>query len=97
MAESLAAAAEMMAAFGMANLNVAPSLRSRHTEGKAIDMAISWSGVLIIEDNNKKTLTIRSFPKDGMNKELHEVGKIFGVIKYRGGISDKPHWSSDGR
>ncbi|RRZ91005.1 peptidoglycan-binding domain-containing protein [Erwinia sp. 198] len=95
--KSLAAAAEMVAAFGMTNLNVAPSLRSRHTEGKAIDMAISWSGILIIEDNNKKKLTIRSFPKDGMNKELHEVGKTFGVIKYRGGISDKPHWSSDGR
>lgn len=96
-AKSLTAAEEMVIAFGMANLNVAPSLRSRHTEGKAIDMNISWSGVLIIKDNNKKSVTIRSFPKDGMNKELHDVAETFSVIKYRGGVSDKPHWSSDGR
>lgn len=60
-------------------------------------MDISWLGELIINDKNGNTISIKSFPKDGMNKELHQVGKTYGVIKYHGGIKDKPHWSSDGR
>lgn len=48
---------------------------------------------------NKKgeDVLIKTFPKDGMNTELHTVGKSFGIIKYHGGSKDRPHWSTDGR
>ena len=95
--ESVKAASEMVSAYGMQNLKVAPALNSRHTEGRAIDMNISWAGVLTVADKDKKKVTIKTSPKDGMNKELHQVGKTYGVIKYHGGAKDKPHWSDDGR
>jgi hypothetical protein len=38
-----------------------------------------------------------STPKDGMNEDLHVVGKGYGVIKFLLGAVDKPHWSSNGK
>ncbi len=81
----------------MTGLNVAPSLKSRHTEGNAIDMNISWMGDLKIKNKKGEDVLIKTFPKDGMNTELHTVGKSFGIIKYHGGSKDRPHWSTDGR
>lgn len=95
--KSLQEATSMVAAFGMNRLHVAPALRSRHTEGNAIDMNISWFGDLKIREKNNKIVIIRIPPYDGMNNDLHHVAKIYGVIKYHGGIKDRPHWSSDGR
>ena len=71
-----------------------PALTSRHTEGKAIDMDISWAAKeLTITDGAGKSVTIKSGNKDGSNTGLQTVGKSYGVIKLG---SDPPHWSSDG-
>lgn len=94
---SMLAAKQMVSAFGMSGLNVAPALQSRHTEGNAIDMNISWQGVLNIRNKSGNIVSITSSPKDGMNTDLHAVGATYGVIKFRGGSKDKPHWSTDGR
>ncbi|WP_241647203.1 peptidoglycan-binding domain-containing protein [Rosenbergiella metrosideri] len=94
--QSIVAAKEMVKAYGMTNLNVAPSLTSRHTEGYAIDMLLTWHGNIEIKDRKGKPCKITSLPHDGMNKELHIISQSFGVIKYHGGNKDKPHWSIDG-
>ena len=96
-AKSLREANAMVAAYGMTGLNVAPALRSRHTEGSAIDMNISWTGDLHITDKNNNEVIIRTPPRDGMNTELHQIGRSYDVIKFHGGARDKPHWSTDGR
>ena len=72
----------------------APALVSRHTEGKAIDMSISWTGtVLTIKNGAGKDVTIKHGVKSGGNHELHKVGQSYHVIKL---VGDPPHWSSDG-
>jgi hypothetical protein len=71
-----------------------PALTSRHIEGKAIDMDISWSSKdLTMKDAAGKDVTISSNPKSGGNTDLQAVGKSYGVIKL---VSDPPHWSTDG-
>ncbi len=71
-----------------------PALASRHTEGKAIDMDISWTTPdLTITDGAGKSVTIKTGLKNGSNAELHKVGASYAVIKL---LSDPPHWSSDG-
>jgi len=71
-----------------------PVIDSRHTEGKAIDMDVSWiTPELKIKDGAGKDVTIKTGMKDGSNTELHKVGKSYDVIKL---ASDPPHWSSDG-
>jgi len=82
--------------FGMQRLGVAPALDSQHTRKLAVDMSVSWSGTLTIKDKNDKSVTVKSSPATGMNKDLHAVGKTYGVIKYNAGGEDKPHWSSTG-
>ncbi len=97
-AESIKAASAMVSAYGMNALHVAPALRSRHTERKAIDMTITWSAKeLTIKDASGADVKIDTSPKTGMNTKLHEVGASYGVIKFWKGASDKPHWSTDGR
>jgi Putative peptidoglycan binding domain len=85
------AAQEMVKLFGIVH---EPALTSRHIEGKAIDMTISWSGDLKIKNRKGDEVTIKSSPRNGQNKELQQVGKSYGVIKL---VSDPPHWSSDGK
>ena len=71
-----------------------PALASRHTEGLAIDMNISWSGTLTIVDSRGHSVAIAGMPRTGAgNAELHAVGESYGVQKLR---TDAPHWSSDG-
>lgn len=96
-AASIQAAAAMVAAYGMTALQVAPALRSRHTERKAIDMTISWGGTITVKDASDNDIEIDTQPRTGMNAKLHEVGASYGVIKFWKGASDKPHWSVDGR
>lgn len=89
---SRAAAAAMVDAFWLAHR---PSLSSRHIEGRAIDMHITWTGTLSIVDAKGKTRKIGSTPRNGAdNRALHAVGAGYGVRKL---VSDAPHWSSDGR
>lgn len=70
-----------------------PALASRHTEGKAIDMDISWQQELSIAGADGKTVVIKTVPRTGGNAELQSVGAGYGVHKL---ASDPPHWSSDG-
>lgn len=91
-AASRAAAAEMVEAFWLAHR---PSLSSRHIEGLAIDMHVTWTGTLSIVDAKGRTRKIGSTPRNGAeNRALHAVGASYGVRKL---VSDAPHWSSDGR
>lgn len=88
---SRAAAEQMVRAYGIV---FKPSLTSRHTERKAIDMAIVWQGKLAIVDGKGTQISITSSPFTGAgNVDLHKLGITFGVNKL---LSDAPHWSSDG-
>lgn len=95
--QSVAAAQAMVNGYGMKSLKVVPSLTSRHIEGKAIDMSISWAGSLSIVSADGSTVTVSTEPRTGMNPRLQAVGASYGVIKFIGGAKDKPHWSTDGR
>jgi len=94
---SKSAANAMVSGYGMSGLKVAPALRSRHTEKKAIDMTISWKKDLVIVGADGNEVTIKTEPRTGMNEELHAVGAGYGVVKFWKGDADKPHWSTDGR
>ncbi len=95
--KSISAAKEMADEFEISHLGVPPALASRHTQRKAVDMNISWSGILTIQDANGKSIKIQTAPQTGMNATLQEIGKSYGVIKFLKGLKDKPHWSTDGR
>jgi len=95
--DSVRAAQDMVAAFGMSGLRAAPALASLHIDGRAIDMTISWRGTVRIRDANGKEVVLDRLPRSGMNPQLIAVGATYGVIKFVGGSSDKPHWSATGR
>lgn len=94
--DSVVAAREMVRAFQMDRLGVAPSLKSRHTLGCGIDMTISWTGDLEIRDAYGHLVEIDRLPRTGMNLQLHRVGASYGVIKYNRSGRDDPHWSDMG-
>ena len=93
---SMAAAQDMVEAYGMQALNVAPALQSNHISGTAVDMAVSWAGTLSIARRDGVVVAIDSQPRTGMNPDLKGVGATYGVLKFVGGASDMPHWSADG-
>jgi hypothetical protein len=91
LAASRAAAEQMVRAFG---LRFPYLLHSRHNNGLAIDMFISWQRDLEITKADGSTSTIASLPREGAhNTHLHEIGAEYGVLKLLG---DEPHWSVDG-
>lgn len=72
-----------------------PALQSRHTQGRAIDMNITWAGNLTMQTAGGGAQTITTLPRTGAgNVELHAVGAGYGVLKL---VADPPHWSDDGR
>jgi hypothetical protein len=85
------AAEKMVADFNMADF---AALKSRHTEGRAIDMTISWTGSLTLTDGAGNSISITTGPRTGQNTELQGVAATYGVLK--GPITDEPHWSDDG-
>jgi len=88
---SVAAAAAMVHAY---QIEVQPSLTSRHILGEAVDMDISWTGVLEIRARGARDVTrIAAGARNGSNPRLHDVGRSYGVLKL---LSDPPHWSSNG-
>lgn len=93
---SVSAAREMLRAYGIDGLGVAPTLTSRHLVGCAIDMSISWRGMLSVLDGRGQIVQITSAPWTGMNAQLQKVGASFGVIKYNHEGRDEPHWSDNG-
>lgn len=95
-ATSKAKAEEMVNGYGLQNLQVAPALNSRHTEGKAIDMQVTWSGDLKVKKKDGSIVTITSMPRDSTNADLIEVAKTYGVIHFTDVQKDKVHWSTDG-
>ncbi len=93
--DSIGAAQDMVNAYGMQSLGVAPALNSKHVLG-LVDMSISWTGSLAVADAAGTAVTIATTPRSGMNTGLHTVGASYGVIKYNGGGVDRPHWSDTG-
>jgi hypothetical protein len=90
LAQSKTAAQQMVQAYGIA---FPPALSSRHTQGLAVDMTITWAGTIRIKDATGASRDIGA-PRSGQtNTALHRVGASYGVIKL---VSDPPHWSSDG-
>lgn len=87
---SRAAARAMVAGYG---IKFPAALVSRHTQRRAIDMTIGWTGTLTVRDFDGIVHTIRGGPRNGSHPELIEVGRSFGVIKL---VRDPPHWSDDG-
>jgi hypothetical protein len=75
------------------NIAFAPALHTRHTQGLAIDMTISWRGNLNIMNGSGTVVHITSQPRNGGNTDLHTVGRTYSVIKL---ARDPPHWSNDG-
>jgi hypothetical protein len=68
-AASRAAAQEMVDGYGMAFI---AALRSRHTEGRAIDMSISWVGA---RHRMRKARSLQSLrPLAQRQPRLHDVG-----------------------
>lgn len=91
LAASKAGAEQMIQGYGIV---FKPALTSRHTDGKAVDMDISWQGNLVIAKPDGTSKTISSTPRTGAgNGDIQAVGSSYGVIKL---LSDPPHWSSDG-
>lgn len=95
-AQSVAGAREIVNGFHLAvppaSVNP-PSLTSRHIEGKAVDMDITWAGTIKIKNKSGKLVPV-AFKADGnANAALHAVGATYGVIKL---TTDEPHWSTDG-
>lgn len=70
-------------------LRFLPSLTSRHTQRRAIDMTISWDGVRTFVDAAGAPHPVDSASPAG----LWPIGASFGVIKLQ---TDPPHWSDDG-
>ncbi|SRR6056297_188356 len=95
--ESINSAREMVEGFGLAvppRSVVAPSMKSNHIKGKAIDMDIIWNGIINVKDKKGKIVELTFNENILENKELIEVGSTYGVYKLE---TDKPHWSYDGR
>ena len=78
---------------GAYDIDYAPALVSRHTQGRAIDMSISWNGTLSILNQSNVTVNIATAPQISHNTALHAVGATYGVHKL---AIDPPHWSDDG-
>jgi len=91
LAASRAAAKDMVDAYGIV---FKPVLQSRHIQGLAVDMDISWSNSLAIAKGDGTIRTISSVPRTGArNTDLHAIGASYSVIKLP---TDDPHWSADG-
>ena len=90
-AQSKAAAAAMVAKFGIA---YPPAFPSNHSARTAVDMKVTWTGTLKIKDATGPTVEITTTTRTGAgNTALHTVGATFGVFKL---VGDAPHWSANG-
>ena len=73
------------------NSRFAPSLTTRHRDGFAIDMTITWSGTIQVKKKDG-TLVPLTYGPVNANTKLHEVGASYGVKKL---LDDDPHWSDN--
>lgn len=74
LAASKTAAAQMVSGYGIV---FKPALTSRHTEGHAIDMTISWSGNLNIKNASGASVNITGGTRNGSNTQLIQVGATY--------------------
>lgn len=72
---------------------VVPSLTSRHIEGRAIDMTISWSGTPTVRDGAGRPVTLPPMAAAAARPTLDGIGRSYGVLPLAG---DPVHWSDDG-
>jgi hypothetical protein len=93
---SRAAAAAMVAGYGIGDLEVAPALDGNHMHGKAIDMSASWAGNLSIKEKSGNARVITSTPRNSTNADLIHVAATYQVIHFINVQKDKAHWSVDG-
>ena len=96
-AKSKAGAQEMVTGFGLAvppKSIYAPSLTSRHIEGKAIDMDITWTGTIKVKNKAGLEVEITYNADANANTVLHTLGATYSVNKL---TNDAPHWSTDGK
>jgi hypothetical protein len=84
------AAAAMVKGYGIV---FQPAFPSRHSQGKAIDMSISWRGSATVADKAGGAVALDPTPRNGFNRALVRAGKTYGLVKNK---TDKPHWSTDG-
>ncbi len=96
LAASVNAAVQMVTAYNIGGLLLPPAQHSLHNDREAIDMSITWNGAIDIVDADGNTVHIDTTPRTGMNAQLKLVGASYGVKKFMGGASDKPHWSTTG-
>jgi peptidoglycan hydrolase-like protein with peptidoglycan-binding domain len=91
-AGSVAAAHSMVDAYGIQG---PVALDSRHIDGLAIDMFLSWSGTPTVADaqGNRKTLKGAA---GAFNTDVVAVGKTYGVVRGLNIPNDPEHWSIDG-
>ena len=82
---SIAAAKAMVDTY---RLVVRPSLTSRHIEGRAVDMSIRRPKSFESIDGAGRRVVVST------EAELYALGASYGVTKL---VSDRPHWSDDGR
>lgn len=88
-AESIRAAAEMVRAYG---IEFPPALESNHSRRRAIDMRLH--GVLgkTVARADGEFVKIKKHTAN--DSDLYAVGASYNVHKL---VSDKPHWSDDGK
>jgi hypothetical protein len=86
---SIAAAATMARGYGIV---YPPALKSRHTDGRAIDMRINDAIGKSVTAADGKLVKVTTHEND--QSDLFQVGASYNVIKL---ISDVPHWSDDGK
>lgn len=98
LAQSKEAARRMVNGYGIGGLaaHIPPSLNTLHTRGEAIDMNVSWNGSLNVANMDGTITPVTTLPRTGMNLQLKAVGLTYGVKKFVGGASDRPHWSTTG-
>lgn len=81
--ESIAAAQAMVSTYQIVH---EPVLGSRHEDGLAIDMTITFPECGYLDLRGGRIF-------ESQPQQLYAAGRAYGVIKL---VSDKPHWSNDG-
>jgi hypothetical protein len=87
---SIEAAKAMVSGYGIV---YQPAYPTKHSEGTAIDMNITWKGILNIKKADETIKSISTTPRTNANLELQQVANSYDIYKL---ASDPPHWSDDG-
>ena len=95
-AQAKKAAQEMVDGYGIGDLKVPPSLKSRHIEGRAIDTVLSWNGDKSVRCKDGSMKAVMGEPRNATHPDLIAVGATYGVIHFKPASADRVHWSDDG-